>query len=271
MSTPKPVNVQVRRFFGTVLPATLPLVCGFLLAFGILVYRLTHPGAVAELVNPSSFLLPSADATWSLRDGVQLKGWWIPGGKDEPAVILVPGILMNRSDALSLAASLHRKNFGVLTFDLRGRGAVPKGSCGLGLRETEDVLSAIDFVKSRANVDATRLGIWGVDVGARAALDAAARRPEVRAVAADSPYDTVGDFVRLRLAEDLGTASHLVEFACLHVLSRLHDGACGGAPGSAAVGFARGSERPVRAGSQPQGARAHDRGAFPRAWSRAKR
>ena len=38
----------------------------------------------------------------------------------------------------------------------------------------------------------------------------------MRAVAADSPYETVADFVRLRLAEDLGTASHLVEFTCMH-------------------------------------------------------
>ncbi len=217
MSTQMPAKVQVGRFFRTVLPALLLLCGGVLLGFGVLVYRLTHPGPVAELVNPSNFLLPSAEATWSLRDGVQLSGWWIPGARNAPAVILVPGIFMNRSDALSLAVSLHRRDFGVLTFDLRGRGAAPTRASALGLRETADVLSAIDYVKSRESVDATRLGIWGVDVGARAALDAAAQRPEVRAVAADSPFETVADFVQLRLAEDLGGASRFVEFGCLHL------------------------------------------------------
>ena len=217
MSNPMPAKVQVGRFFRTVLPAVLLLCGGVLLTLGVVVFRLTHPGAVPELVTPSTFMLPSKDATWSAAGGVQLSGWWIPGSKGAPAVVLVPGIVTNRSDPLSLAASLHQKGFGVLAFDLRGGGAAPRRANSLGLRETADVLSAIDYAKSRPGVDAGRIGLWGVDVGGRAALDAAAQRPEVRAIAADSVFDSVAEFVQIRLAEDLGSASRFVEQGSLRL------------------------------------------------------
>src|SRR5512141_1988955 len=178
MSIHTPARVQVGRFLRTVLPALLLLGGGVLLGFGIVVYRLTHPGAVPELVNPATYMLTSTEASWLVAAGPQLSGWWIPGTKGAPAIILVPGSSMDRSDALSLAASLHQKGFGVLTFDLRGGGAAPKRANSFGLKETADVLSALDYAKSRPGVDAGRLGLWGVDIGARAALDAAALRPE---------------------------------------------------------------------------------------------
>jgi uncharacterized protein len=210
MSSAMPARVQVGRFFRTVLPAALLLLGAVLAGLGIVVFRLTHPGAVPELVTPSTYLLPSTDASWS-AGSVALSGWWIPGTKGAPAIVLVPGILINRSDPLSLAASLHQKGYGVLTFDLRGGGAAPKHPNSLGLKETEDVLSAIEFARTRPGVDADRIGIWGVDAGAWAAFIAAAQRPEVRAIAADSVFESVADYVRIRLTEDLGNASRYLD------------------------------------------------------------
>lgn len=214
MKRPVSAKVQVGRFLRMVLPGALILVSGILGIFGVLVYRITHPGAVPEAANPSHYLLPSLDVTWSANDRSEIAGWWIPGLKGAPGVVLAPGFGMSKSDALSLALPLHEEGFNLLVYDSRGSGAAPRGASSLGLREMDEMLAALRFIKGRSEVDAQNLGIWGVDVGARAALEAAASVPEVRAVAADGAYDTVLDFVDVRLQEDLGFENRILELGC---------------------------------------------------------
>jgi len=89
------------------------------------------------------------------------------------------------------------------------------------------MLAALDFLQSRPEVDHKRIGIWGVDVGARAALRAAAGRPDVRAVAADSPYDRVADLLPVRVEEETGVENRILDLGCAWVfrLYRLTSGA----------------------------------------------
>jgi len=76
------------------------------------------------------------------------------------------------------------------------------------------MLSALDFTLSQAGVDGSRVGVWGVDIGAHAALAASVKRPEVRAVAADCPYDTAAELIRLRLAQESGFGQRWMELGC---------------------------------------------------------
>ena len=124
---------------------------------------------------------------------------------------------MSRADALSLAAALHEKGFNLLVYDQRGSGANPKEGSTLGWRETDDLVAALEFTRRRPEVDARRMGVWGVDVGAWAALAAAASYREIRAIAADSAYESVDDFLAVRLRSDIGVESHLLEVACAQV------------------------------------------------------
>jgi dienelactone hydrolase len=81
------------------------------------------------------------------------------------------------------------------------------------------MLSAIDFAASKPDVDGGRLGIWGVDVGARAALMAAGQREAVRAVAADSAYDTIDEYLSLRVEEETGLSHPVVQLGCRYVFT----------------------------------------------------
>jgi hypothetical protein len=224
MNRPVPAQVQVSRFLRLVLPAALILIVGISAALGVLVYKVTHPGAVPESVNPSHYLLPSVDVTWLRGDGTEGAGWWIPGSKDSPGVLMVPGLGMCRSDALSLALPLHQDGFNLLICDSRGSGAAPRGGSALGLRETDDVLSALRYMQTQLLPEGVRLGIWGVDVGARAALQAAGSVPELRAIAADGAYDTILDFVNVRLREESGIQNGILEFGCRQVFKLIHLG-----------------------------------------------
>ncbi len=201
--------------FRGVLPAVYVLVGGILTVLGVLTYRLTHPGAVQESVNPSFFWLTFSDVRWNTRQGQTVAGWWIPGQEGRPGIVLVPGYGMSRSDVLSLASVLNQQGFGVLTYDQRGCGALPRGASTLGLAETDDLLAALDFLNTRPESTAGRTGIYGVDIGARAALRAAAARPDVQVVVADSVFDSVNGFIGAWVSESLGLHSRALEFGVI--------------------------------------------------------
>jgi len=228
MRQPVPAKVQVTRFFRMVLPATAVIVGGCLLVFGVLIYRATHPAPVPEPVNPSHYLLPSVDVVLSATGRTRIVAWWIPGLRGSPGIVLAPGLGMSRADALSLASALHEKGFNLLVYDQRGSGANPKEGSTLGWRETDDLVAALEFTRRRPEVDARRMGVWGVDVGAWAALAAAASYREIRAIALDSAYESVDDFLAVRLRSELGAVSRLLEVACAKVFRLYRPLAAGG-------------------------------------------
>lgn len=214
MEKGKPGKAKLIKLFWLVLAAVAILLIGALGIAGILVYRITHPPAVSELVTPEDFLIPSEDISWDSDDGLRFEGYWIPGERGAPGIVLAPGFGMSRSAALSLAAQLRTRGFHSLVYEQRGSGSAPRGRGTLGLLETNDMLAAIDQLKGRPDIDQTRLGIWGADVGARAALAAAAWRKQVQVIVADSVYDSVGDFLDIEVREACGIDNRLIEFFC---------------------------------------------------------
>jgi len=222
MKRPLTARVHIGRFFRTILPAFAILFVGASIVLGVLVYKISYPGAVAESVNPSYYLLPSLEVTIPTKDRLEIPGWWIPGLKGAPGIILSPGYGMNRSDALSLAAALHESGFNCLIYCQRGSGANPKGASTFGLYEAEDMLQAITYMQSRSESNPAKIGIWGVDVGAVAALRTSADCAEVRAIVADSAFESIADFVDYRIAEDFGLDNRLVQFSCLEIYKLVH-------------------------------------------------
>jgi pimeloyl-ACP methyl ester carboxylesterase len=87
----------------------------------------------------------------SRDDAVTLKGWFFPGD-NRAAVIIVNGGFENRvddnSDTLGIAAALVKKGYGVLLFDLRGRGE-SEGK-GRSLSNIDrDLGGAVDYLGGR--------------------------------------------------------------------------------------------------------------------------
>ena len=218
-----------RKLLRVVLPAFIVLLAGFAGSLVVLTWRVTHPGAVQEPVNPSHFLLDSRDVTWSGSAGEEMNGWWIAGRRGAPGILLSPGYGMSRSDVLSLAVPLNNAGFHVLIHAQRGCNPAGTGASSLGLYEKDDMESALGFMRAQPGVDAGRLGAWGADEGARAALAMAASHPEVLAIAADTPYEYVLEFLTVRLREELGTGNSLIEYGCRQVFRLSHLGSYGAA------------------------------------------
>ncbi len=164
-----------------------------------LVYGITRPPRKAYLVTPQTFsqvtgpILKAKDETWSNHDGTRSRGWLILGAEGSPGVILLHRYGADRSWLLNLAVKINETtNFTVLWPDLRGHGEEPLVNWStLGALEGDDTAAAIDHLRSLKSAAgkpqvAGGIGLYGVELGAYAALEAAARYPEVRVLALDS-------------------------------------------------------------------------------------
>ena len=170
---------------------------------------ITRPPHTTYLVTPQTFskvtgpVLKAPDVSWTNHDGTKARGWLLRGGDSSPAVILLHHYGADRSSLLNLAVKLHEStNFTVLWPDLRGHGENPPVNWTLfGSVEGDDATAAIDYLHTLKTDSgkpqvAGKIGMYGVELGAYAALDAARRYPEVRALAMDSapgsPDDLIG-------------------------------------------------------------------------------
>jgi hypothetical protein len=212
-----PARARKTRYIKKVLLAAVLLGAGVLSALGFMVYRVSHPDILPEPLNPSYHLLKSTDIQIPTYDGKELSGWWIPGARGSAGIVLAPGFGLSCSDALSLATSLHQKGFNILLYGQRGSSASHEKASTFGLKEEADMLSALQYIRSRPESDESRIGIWGVDVGAYAALKAGATVPEVRAVVADSAYESATDFLEVRVAEEFHLNYRFLQLGCRQI------------------------------------------------------
>jgi dipeptidyl aminopeptidase/acylaminoacyl peptidase len=96
---------------------------------------------------------------------------------------------------LPVAAALHRSGYTVFTYDTRGCGR-SSGEITFGAREQEDLVSVVDHLVPRPDVDAERIGALGFSMGGATTLLAAARDPRIKAVVADSAWKTAKSWLR---------------------------------------------------------------------------
>jgi pimeloyl-ACP methyl ester carboxylesterase len=124
-------------------------------------------------------------------DGIELAGWLLPGQPGRTPIVLCHDFGGGRDSMLDLGLALEREGFAVLAFDFRGHGASP-GQSTRGLDEKRDVLGAVDFLAASSRFSGRRVGIYGVGMGAHAAVLAAAERRQIRVLVLDGLYPDVG-------------------------------------------------------------------------------
>jgi pimeloyl-ACP methyl ester carboxylesterase len=139
---------------------------------------------------PTNYDLSYEEVAFTARDGVKLRGWWIPAPDSIPApaptVVVCPGQEGSIDGDTAQIVPLHRAGFAVLAFDFRGHGRSDGALVTLGVREKDDLLDALDYLHLHHGVQ--RVGVLGFSMGASAALMAAAESARIVSVVADSGY-----------------------------------------------------------------------------------
>ncbi len=166
---------------------------------GYLVYRMLSPARSHSEIDLKNFPGHPELLNFTVNGEGPRDGWFFPGLKSAPTIVLCPAYESSRGELLTLASALQDQQYNVLVFDFSAHGT-SGGRSTLGLQEVGELRAAMNAVANRGDVDVNRFGLWGVNLGAYVALAEATSDPRVRAIAAESPYGHPDDMVALQVS-----------------------------------------------------------------------
>ena len=190
---------------------------GILILFFFLVFM---PFALSWLIINGTFRFPDPDNAKTPADlgvrceevqfesdpGITLHGWYLPAQQPPPSsvdpprpgprgtVILCHGLNRSRAEMLSRAVFLAQNNYNALIFDFRHHGMSGGKISSMGYYESRDVGASVRFLETRQDFERP-LVLWGVSMGASAALLESARNPKVQAIISDSSFLSFEDTI----------------------------------------------------------------------------
>lgn len=154
-------------------------------------YAVLHPGCQGDRASLDPTSYPVEAVEFPSRHGPVLRGWYTSGGTHpEIAIILVPGHGGNTWAVLGEAAFLAEAGFSTLIYEHRSC-ADPRLTASTGFWEAQDVLGAVDYLKSRPDVE--RIGGLGLSEGGTAMILAAAQEPALEAIIPMGGYASLRD------------------------------------------------------------------------------
>jgi len=210
---------SVKKLFRSFLKLLLPVAL-FLILAGIgtsvwLAHVSSNPPHTQYLVTPEQYARLSTrgaritDESWSNTDNTAAKGWLLRGGENQPAVILLHGYGTNRSWVLNLGVKINEDtNFTVLMPEQRGHGEnFEKETTTFGVCEADDLAAAVKYLRDLKTSGNTQLvganiGVYGLEMGAYAAMSGAVSQPEIKTLVLDSvpmrADDLIGSVIKNR-------------------------------------------------------------------------
>ena len=163
----------------------------------MLAQGLSTPPRTPILRSPAEYGLEFEEISFETKDGVTIKGWFIPADSDK-VIISNHFSPANRYgfaghlEGLDFAGgfevnflprykALHDAGYNVLAYDLRCHGeseAGEKGVTGVGYFEWQEVLASIDYIKRRPDTAEKDISLMSMCMGANATLNAMEKAPE---------------------------------------------------------------------------------------------
>ena len=148
---------------------------------------------------PNDFPFPMETVRFAATDGVQLAGWFLPCPGATRAVVLLHGGHRNRLAMMPHARLLREHGYAVLLYDARGHGDSDDAPVPACWHLADDVVGAVDFVRSRGF---SQFGLLGLSQGGITIASAAGRLRDLCWVVLECTPIDVRDIVR----NDIGHA-----------------------------------------------------------------
>ncbi len=123
-------------------------------------------------------------------DGYTLRGWFIDKGSDK-TIIAIHGYTASKYEEEYMKPVIDmiaRNGYNVVAFDFRAHGDSDGEITTLGLKEVEDYIRIIDWLKSVKLNKAKKIGVIGYSMGGAVTIMLSARDKRINAAVADSPY-----------------------------------------------------------------------------------
>jgi len=153
---------------------------------------------------PSNYKLKYENVTFESQDGIKIKGWFISAPNAKGTIIITHGWGGNKAGLLEYAEFLNKNKYSAMLFDFRGFGESGGNYTTLGYYERFDVIGAVDYLKTRNDVDIDKIGGYGFSMGGAALVMAAKEKNNFRAIVLDGAYPTIHQNAARRFNEVYG-------------------------------------------------------------------
>jgi fermentation-respiration switch protein FrsA (DUF1100 family) len=168
-------------FWGLV--GLLAVMGGVIVALALYGARVLTRRRVPDLpVSPLDYGLAYKEVAFPSRDGLTLRGWFIPAALPRGTVIFCHGHAGSMDPDLKYVPAFRDRGYNVLLFDFRAHGRSDGQIVSMGSQEQRDLLGAVDFLQGRG---IKRVGVLGFSMGGRVAISTAPQSEAIAAVVSD--------------------------------------------------------------------------------------
>jgi uncharacterized protein len=151
-------------------------------------------------VFPEQFGLRYEKVAFPTKDGLELKGWWLPspnGPAETRTLLMCHGWGDNKGELLKFTHYLNEKaGFNLLYFDFRSHGESDGEMTTMGYFEMIDFAAAMDYLRKHRPASLARLGVFGLSMGASVSTLSIPSHPEIKAAVLESPFHDYRRVVR---------------------------------------------------------------------------
>ena len=150
-----------------------------------------HPPAMSPMwIFPEQFGLRYEKVAFKTRDGLELKGWFIPSPTgDKRTILMCHGWGDNKGELLKQTYFLNENGgFNLLYFDFRSHGESEGEITTIGGLETIDFDAAVEWLRKAKPDLADTVGVFGLSMGAAVTIASLPKHPDLRCAVVESPF-----------------------------------------------------------------------------------
>jgi pimeloyl-ACP methyl ester carboxylesterase len=137
---------------------------------------------------------PYREIAFKSLDGAPLSSWYFPREEAPAAIIYCHGLFRSRLELLDRAEKFWQEGYAGLLLDFRRHGKSGGEITSMGYLERLDIISAVHFLSDSLQFK-NPIVVYGVSMGAAAALLAAAEEPGISGLIIDSSYLSFDDTI----------------------------------------------------------------------------
>lgn len=160
--------------------------------------------------SPADYGLPAPEEIELESAGVTLKGWYFDLPGNTCGAALFHGHSSSRYGAMHYSQLFQAYNCDLVMIDFRNHGASGGEAGSFGAHERQDVLAALDYLQQRTGLADGQLALVGVSYGGSAIIHAAAQRPGLAFVLADSTFRSLPAIITVQGVTQYGPAVQLM-------------------------------------------------------------